>query len=402
MEKQYRYTNKNARDLAVGGMTVRLWSAEGAEGQSTIRRLFEPLARTGFVYPYMALMPDWHPGKDSVIGSVIPSREVLMPSVVGGDIGCGVAAVRLPLQRGDLAHAFETVARRLREVIPTGTAHNAVVTERVSSHPLWAKELRAPVSNRTLRKLVRQFGSLGGGNHFLELQHDHEERLWLMLHSGSRYLGVEVRDYYVAQGAQQPGIDRRLYARIPHLPKGSPLAEDYLADQRLVVEFARASRREMMHRALEVLHESAPVLAVSTLLDEVVDINHNYAEQEEHFGETLFVHRKGAIRIPQGRLGSIPGSMGTASYFVEGRGNEHAFDSCSHGAGRAMSRAEASRKVTPNDYQRSLAGVVCAHTELLLDEAPEAYKDVRVVMRGQSDLVRIRYELTPVLSLKGR
>lgn len=402
MDRQHRYTHKNVHDIDVFGMTVRLWSAEGAEDRARIKRLFEPIARAGFVHPYVALMPDWHPGPDSVVGSVVPSRAVLLPSVIGGDIGCGVAAVRLPLREADLADSLEAIGRRLREVIPVGSAYNSAVTDRVRDHPLWEQVLRAPVSHRTLRKLVRQFGSLGGGNHFLEIQKDHEQRLWVMLHSGSRYLGVQVRDWYVARGADQPGTDPRLYARIPHLPADSILATDYLADMGLVVEFARESRREMMLRTLEVIQEQVGPFDAAGAMKELIDISHNYVAQEEHLGERLFVHRKGAIRIREGQMGSVPGSMGTASFVVEGRGNAHAFCSCAHGGGRAMSRGEAMRTVTRKDYAQSLEGVVCAHSHLLLDEAPEAYKDIRVVMRGQADLVKTRYELAPLLSVKGR
>ena len=402
MDRKYQYREKNVHDLTVGGMTVRVWSVEGAEDRAIIRRLFEPLARAGFVAPYLALMPDWHPGKDSVVGSVVPSREVLLPSVIGGDIGCGVCALQLPLGLTDVADVLSEIGRRLREVIPVGTAYNSEITERVRDHALWEKELRAPVSNRTLRKLVRQFGSLGGGNHFLELQVDNEERLWAMLHSGSRYLGVQVREWYTEQGALHAGIDKRLYSRVPYLPRDSRLAKDYLVDMRLVVEFARESRREMMLRTLEVLREFDRHLDVLGTMEGVIDINHNYVELEEHFGQALFVHRKGAVRVNTGQKGLVPGSMGTSSFVIEGRGNEHAFYSCAHGGGRRMSRTEATRKVTRKDYAESLAGVVCAHSDVLLDEAPEAYKDIRTVMRGQVDLVKSLVELKPVLSVKGR
>jgi tRNA-splicing ligase RtcB (3'-phosphate/5'-hydroxy nucleic acid ligase) len=170
---------------------------------------------------------------------------------------------------------------------------------------------------------MRQFGSLGGGNHFLEFQVDNEDKLWVMLHSGSRYLGVQVRDWYTEQGELQPGIDKRLYARIPYLPKDSPLADDYLADVRLVVEFARESRREMLLRTLEVIREFDRDLDVRGLMEALFDINHNYVELEQHFGDTLFVHRKGAVRVNLGQRASIPGSMGTSSFVVEGRGIEH-------------------------------------------------------------------------------
>jgi tRNA-splicing ligase RtcB (3'-phosphate/5'-hydroxy nucleic acid ligase) len=402
MDRRYTYRQKNVHDIPVGGITVRLWSTEGAQDRRLIKKAFEPLAQAGFVHPYLALMPDWHPGTGAVVGSVISTREVLLPTVVGGDIGCGVAAVRLPLTIFDLVPSIEAIGRRLRDVVPVGSAFNSVVSDRVKKYPLWDKELRARVSSRTLRKLVRQFGSMGGGNHFLEIQKDHEQQLWIMLHSGSRYLGVEVRDWYVQQGADQTGIDKRLYARIPHLIAGSPLASDYLLDMKLVMEFARESRREMMLRALEVIHDHAGQLDTTALVTQVIDIHHNYVDHEEHFGESLYIHRKGAVRLADGQLGSVPGSMGTASFIVQGRGNPYGFFSSAHGGGRRMSRAEAMRKVSRKDYQKSLEGVICAHSELLLDEAPEAYKDIRMVMRGQADLVKTLYELMPVLSVKGR
>lgn len=402
MDRRYQYSEKNVHDIPVAGITVRLWSAEGAEGRAIIKKAFEPIAQAGFVHPYLALMPDWHPGKDAVVGSVVPSKDVLLPSIIGGDIGCGVCAVCLPLSVAEVAASLESIGRRLREVIPVGSAHNSAVTDRVRNHPLWAKELRAPVSNRTLRKLVRQFGSLGGGNHFLELQKDHDERVWVMLHSGSRYLGIEVRDWYSEQGADQAGIDKRLYARIPYLVAGSSLAADYLADMSLVIEFARESRREMMRRTLEVIQEHAKNFNLAHALAELIDVSHNYVAKEEHFGEFLYVHRKGAIRVAKGQAGFVPGSMGTSSFVIEGRGNEHAFFSCAHGGGRLMSRAEAMRKVSHKAYHQSLKDVVCAHSYVLLDEAPDAYKNIHQVMRGQADLVKTLSELNPLLSVKGR
>ena len=224
MDRQYRYREKNVHDLTAGTTAVRVWSVEGLANRSEIEKALLPLARSGFVHPYAALMPDWHPGEDAVVGSVVPTRNVLLPQVVGGDIGCGMCAIRLPLTVDRLGPVLEAVAADLRKAIPVGSAHNAAVTDRVKGHSLWQKELRASISNRTLRKLMRQFGSLGGGNHFLEIQRDQEDRTWIMLHSGSRYLGVEVRDYYVAEGATREGIDRRLYAKVPYMPADSDWA----------------------------------------------------------------------------------------------------------------------------------------------------------------------------------
>jgi tRNA-splicing ligase RtcB len=234
---------------------------------------------------------------------------------------------------------------------------------------------------------------------------DQEGGAWVMLHSGSRYLGVTVRDYYVEQGPHLDGIDVKRYAKVPYLPASAPLAQDYLADLQMVLDFARESRREMLLRVLECLAEVFPesgTTAWQDAADQAYDMAHNFIGREQHFGQPLFVHRKGAIRVEQGRVGMIPGSMGTASYIVEGRGNAFGFCSGSHGAGRAMSRTEALRAISDNDFLRSVEDVVHEHDPRLKDEAPAAYKDIRRVMRSQKDLVKVLYELRPLLSVKGQ
>ena len=402
MNRNVEYRQKNVHDIKVGDMVVRVWSVDGPANRHEIEKAFLPLARSHFVHPYVALMPDWHPGEDAVVGSVVPTRNVLLPQVIGGDIGCGMCAVRLPAVLGDLMPFLEAIGAELRQEIPVGTAHNAVVADRVSGNPLWLSELRASITNRTLRKLIRQFGSLGGGNHFLELQRDSEEHVWIMLHSGSRYLGVEIRDYYLAEGQRLEGIDQKLYSRIPHFPADSTIGADYLQDVQSVKDFARESRREMMLRSLEVIQRHMPALDIVNIMESAVDISHNYVALEDYFGERLYIHRKGAIHLARGDRGFVPGSMGTASYVVEGRGNEYAFCSSAHGGGRAMSRAAAARSISQKRLRESMDGILCVHDGLLLDEAPDAYKDIRTVMRGQSDLVKILYELCPVVSIKGR
>jgi len=387
----------------VDQLVVRLWDAEGAINGDMIRAAFRPLAASGFVWPYVALMPDYHPGEGSMIGSVIPTRNVLLPSVVGGDLGCGMTAVRLPLSVEQVSATLPRIVDAIRDRIPVGTAHNAMVADRVQSNPIWQRDARAPIlANRLRRKMMRQFASLGGGNHFLEFQQDREERAWVMLHSGSRYLGVTVRDYYVNQGQTEAGVDQRLYAKVPYLTAGTPLARDYLDDLGLVLDFARESRKEMMHRVLEVLAVAFPELDAAAAIDSADDIAHNYVAEESHFGERLFLHRKGAICLAEGQVGLIPGSMGTCSYIVEGRGNAFGMNSCSHGAGRAMSRSDAFREISDKDFAKSMEGVMHDHDSRLKDEAPDAYKNIHRVMRAQKDLVRVLHELQPLLSVKGR
>jgi len=406
MDKQFRYRGKHAHDLTVEGSLIRLWDAEGAINGEMIRSAFRPLVTTGFVWPYVALMPDYHPGEGSMIGSVIPTREVVLPSVIGGDLGCGMTAVRLPIGTEQVSSGLPNIERMCRASIPVGTAHNSQVTERVQKNPIWQRDVRAPIlANRLRRKMLRQFASLGGGNHFLEIQQDQEERVWVMLHSGSRYLGVTLRDYYVERGQTQAEIDPKLYTKVPYLESGRQLAGDYLNDLQLVLDFARESRKEMMIRVLEVLAAAFPDvkgLAWQEVMGNAYDIAHNFVGEEEHFGERLFVHRKGATRLDEGQIGLIPGSMGTYSYIVEGRGNPFGFNSCSHGAGRAMSRGEAFRRISDKDFTNSMEGVVHEHDPRIKDEAPTAYKDIRHVMRAQKDLVRVVHELRPLLSVKGR
>jgi tRNA-splicing ligase RtcB len=405
VDRQLRYHEKHVHDISVGDSFVRLWDSEGAINGEMIRSAFQPLMATGFVWPYVALMPDYHPGEGSMIGSVIPTRGVLLPSVIGGDLGCGMTAVCLPLTAERVSGELPRIEEKLRDRVPVGTAHNAVVTGRVQEHPIWQRNVRAPIlPNRLRRKMLRQFASLGGGNHFLEIQQDDASRVWAMLHSGSRYLGVTVRDYYVAQGQMQEGVDRRLYAKIPYLRADTGLAADYLADLQFVLDFARESRREMMSRVMEAISAIFPEVEGIGWQGMVAayDIAHNFVAEEEHFGERLFVHRKGAIRLAEGQVGLIPGSMGTFSYVVEGRENRFGFNSCSHGAGRAMSRGDAFRTISDKDFANSMEGVVHQHDVRIKDEAPAAYKDVRRVMRSQKDLVRILYELQPLLSAKGR
>lgn len=405
MDKSFRYREKHVHDLRVGDSTIRLWDAEGARNGEMIRSAFQSLLATGFVWPYVALMPDYHPGEGSMIGSVIPTQDVLLPSIIGGDLGCGMTAVCLPIQADQMFAQLPRIEKQLRESIPVGTAHNALVTDRVQENPIWQRDIRAPIlANRLRRKMLRQFASLGGGNHFLELQQDQDGRTWAMLHSGSRYLGVTVRDYYVEQGQAEKNVDRRLYARVSHLKAGTQLAEDYLTDLHFVVDFARESRKEMMLRTLEAIAATLPEIESTSwrLADAAYDIAHNYVAEEEHFGKRLFVHRKGAIYLTEGQIGLVPGSMGTCSYVVEGRGNPFGFRSCSHGAGRAMSRGDAFRTISDKEFATSMKGVVHDHDVRIKDEAPAAYKDVRRVMRAQKDLVRVRYTLQPILSIKGR
>ena len=405
MDKRFRYREKNVHDVPVEGSFVRVWSTDGAIDSGMITQAFRPLIKSGFVYPYIALMPDYHPGQNAMIGSVIPTRRVVLPSVIGGDLGCGMVAVRLPLASQEISTHLTDIRKRIADAVPVGTSHNSTVTDRVQNNSLWQREPRAPImTNRVRNKLIRQFGSLGAGNHFLEIQEDTEERVWITLHSGSRNLGVLIRNHYINCGAGEAGIDPKLYSRVAYFEGESELASDYLFDLQYALDFAVESRREMLLRILEIFSALFPNMHVAgsvDLIGESFDLIHNFVAQEDHWGESLYVHRKGATRAMKGLMGIVPGSMGSKSYVIEGRGNEYSFCSCAHGAGRAMSRAEAFRAISEKEFRRSMQQIVYEHDDRLKDESPLAYKDIQRVMRGQRDLVKILYELRPRLSVKG-
>jgi tRNA-splicing ligase RtcB len=410
MDKRFRYRQKNVRDLVAEDGLVRVWDTSGDLDRQGILQAFLPLLRTCFVSPYIALMPDHHPGPrqsgiGTMVGSVIPTQEVLLLAAIGGDIGCGVTAVKLPVQANDLKKVLPQLRDDLRATIPIGAAHNASVSRRVEENPLWQQDLQCGLlTNRLKRILIRQFASLGGGNHFLELQEEADGSTWLMLHSGSRTLGVRIKDYYIEAGSTQAGIDRKAYRRIPHLPAACDLALAYMNDLGFALAFARESRKEMMRRAIEVvaLHSrSLQEAGTEMVAERILDVAHNYVAQENHLGETYYVHRKGAIRAFDGESVMIPGSMGTTSFIAEGRGNDFAFCSCSHGAGRVMSRHAASRSISDKCFAESMEGVEHEGDSRLKDESPLAYKDIHTVMRGQNDLIRIQIELSPIMSIKG-
>lgn len=405
MDKRFQYREKNVHDILVEGAVVRVWNADGAIDSRMIAQVFRPLIKSGFVHPYIALMPDYHPGQHVMIGSVIPTRSVVLPAVIGGDLGCGMVAVRLPIESEEVPPCLAGIRERIASAIPVGTSHNSAVTDRVQNNPLWQQELRAPImSNRVRNKLIRQFGSLGAGNHFLEIQEDTEQRVWITLHSGSRNLGVLIRDYYMERGAGQADIDPGLYSKLAYFEGESELARDYLSDLRYALDFAFESRREMLLRILEIFSElflGIRSAGGSNLIGESFDLTHNFVAQEKHWDETFYVHRKGATRATKGLMGIVPGSMGSKSYVIEGRGNEYSFCSCAHGAGRAMSRGEAFRSISEKEFQRSMERIVYEHDDRLKDESPLAYKDIQRVMRGQRDLVKVLYELRPLMSIKG-
>lgn len=371
---------------------LRLWARRVAP--ETIRQL-QRLASQPYVVEFVAGMADAHVSEGVAVGSVFATEATVVPRALGGNLGCGMSARRIATDvRAIDRRSLEAAVRALGHAIPAGEA-----THRGQGVPVPDPLLAAPLSTGALehvreRLARRHLGTLGGGNHFLELDCDAQGNLWLLVHSGSRGLGSAVAQHHAraadgGRGETLAGLD-----------VSTPSGNAYLRDLAWALDFARANRRCLEARALEVLAE---VLPVPIAPDEGIDIHHNFVARETWFGRELFVHRKGAVAVPDGALALVPGLMGTASYVVEGLGTEESFGSCSHGAGRVMSRKEARAQVRPAALAEAMRRVVYPERLLrqLVEEAPAAYRDIGEVLEDQGDLVRRRVRLEPIAVLKG-
>ncbi len=371
-------------------MTVRHeWLIEPLEPE--VRRALERLERAPGVRR-MAIMPDVHLAKEVCIGTVLATEGWIYPAAVGGDAGCGVLAAQV-----------NTSAERLRDPataaeILAGIAQAAPIVKRRRPLPLpdglQERTLSAPGLEREKRRTCGvQLGTVGRGNHFVELQSDEDDGLWIMIHSGSRGIGTTIRQHHDAQG-------QRVTGGLKALELDSPEGRDYLSDHAWALDYAQANRRTLLRGVLEVLQR---VLRAQWREDSTIECHHNFVRTEMHAGVEALVHRKGAISARLGEPGIIPGSMGTPSFHVEGRGSADSLCSSSHGAGRVYSRTEARGRITPRDLARQLEGVFYDRrlAQRLVDEAPLAYKDIRRVMRAQKDLIAIRKTLHPRLVHKG-
>src|SRR6267154_154917 len=367
------------------------------------------LAQLPIVFGHVAAMPDVHAGIGATVGSVIPTRRAIIPAAVGVDIGCGMNAVQLSLGSEQLPDSLARVRTAIERAVPVGfDEHRESDARRDACAPLKRRLERvvrkhpkiAKMQRDHEKKWVRQMGSLGGGNHFIEVCLDESERLWVMLHSGSRGIGNCIGQYFIAQARQA------MQKRDVHLPdrdlawfdEGSDLFDDYVEAVGWAQDYAFANRGEMLELILEALRRHLPAFEVT---GEAINCHHNYVQQEEHFGERVYVTRKGAISAREGELGIIPGSMGARSYIVRGKGNPESFCSCAHGAGRRMSRNEAKRRFSRADLIAQTRGVECRKDKGVLDEIPGAYKDIDQVMADQTDLVDVAHTLKQVVCVKG-
>ena len=399
---------------AADGVPVKAW-VRGVPLEAEARKQLENVARLPFVGPWVAVMPDVHWGIGATVGSVIPTRGAIVPAAVGVDIGCGMMAVRTTLSASDLPDDLHAMRVAIERAVPHGRTDGGGPNDRGAWRSLpdpvvgtW-KELedrfdRIAERHRRVGKgnTVNHLGTLGTGNHFIEVCLDEADRVWFMLHSGSRGVGNRIGTYFIeAARTALEGRDVALPDKdLAWLEEGSPLFDDYVAAVSWAQDFAMANRRLMMRSVVDAVRGVSGLPAFEASV-EAVNCHHNYVRRERHFGEDLLVTRKGAVRAGLGELGIIPGSMGARSFIVRGKGNPESFESCSHGAGRAMSRNAAKRRYTVADHVAATAGVECRKDKDVVDETPMAYKDIDAVMAAQADLVEIVHTLKQVVCVKG-
>ncbi|MFN2644295.1 MAG: RtcB family protein [Burkholderiales bacterium] len=393
-------------EIHEGRVPVKVYTTEL---EPAARQQLVNISRLPIVHPHVAAMPDVHLGIGATVGSVIPTKQAIIPAAVGVDIGCGMIARRLSLKAEDLDEGrLRKLFNQISRDVPVGFESHNDREARTEAAKRFKRGLvrimqRHPGIGKRVSKntsWVHQLGTLGGGNHFIEVCLDEASRVWVMLHSGSRGIGNAIGSYFIelarrdAERAQLHLPDRDL----AYFPEGAQHFDDYVEAVGWAQDYARANRAEMMELVVEAMHRHLPAFDTT---DEAVNCHHNYVERERHFGEDVWLTRKGAIRAGRGELGIIPGSMGARSYIVRGKGNAESFDSCAHGAGRKMSRNAAQKQFSVTDLEAQTRGVVCRKDKGVLDEIPAAYKNIDEVMANQSDLVEVVHTLKQVLCVKG-
>ena len=395
------------RILDRGGVPIHVFTDDIDQG--SIEQL-GALSKLSIVSGRLAVMPDVHVGIGATIGSVVPTRKALIPAAVGVDIGCGMTAVKLSLNASELPDDLKPVRAAIENAVPVGRAGHqqqaapqALIDELkpgldriLETHPEITKRIRSIQERFRL-----QLGSLGGGNHFLEVVLDEDDSVWIMLHSGSRGIGNVIGRYFTRLAKTDM---ERLDSRAPvgkdlhYFEEGSEHFDDYLHALRWAQRYALENRRILLGLTTEALRTVLPRFRT---VDKVVECHHNYVAEEQHFGETVYVTRKGAIRARRDDRGIVPGSMGTRSYIVRGKGCSEALDSCPHGAGRRMSRTQAKAQFNAADMMPQTRGVECRKDEGVVDEIPGAYKNIDEVMRHAGQLVEIEHTLKQVICVKG-
>ena len=396
-----------------GGAHVKMWT-KGVPVDDKARRQLASAAKMPFLFKHVAAMPDVHVGIGATVGSVMPTKGAVIPAAVGVDIGCGMMAARTSLHANDLPDNLDRIRGAIERNVPHGRSVNrskrdsgswgdppaeviaAWATLSVRFDRLCEKHPRLKNTNN-----VTHLGTLGTGNHFIELCLDTEGRVWVMLHSGSRGVGNAIGTFFIELAKQDM---RKWFINLPdenlaYFPEGTDHFDDYVEAVGWAQDFAALNRRMMMVNVIRALRGEISKPFDAEL--EAINCHHNYVTRENHFGENVLITRKGAVRAAKGVMGIIPGSMGAKSFIVRGLGNQDSFDSCSHGAGRVMSRTEAKKQVTLAEHIADTEGVSCRKDESVIDESPRAYKPIEAVMAAQADLVEIVHTLKQVVCVKG-
>ncbi len=393
-------------EIREGRVPVKVYTSELEPGA---RAQLVNVSQLPIVHHHVAAMPDVHLGIGATVGSVIPTLRAIIPAAVGVDIGCGMIAARTSLTANDLdERRLKKVFDQISRDVPVGFEQHEERDARADAAKRFQRALRRildrhpGIAKRVGKRShwVRQLGTLGGGNHFIEVCLDEAGNVWVMLHSGSRGIGNAIGTYFIELARREAERDALLLPdrSLAYFAEGARHFDDYVDAVGWAQDYAQVNRAEMMALVLAALARHLPAFEVTR---EAVNCHHNYVERERHYGEQVWVTRKGAIRAGEGELGIIPGSMGTRSYIVRGRGSAESFDSCAHGAGRRMSRGQAQKQFSTGDLQRQTEGVLCRKDKGVLDEIPGAYKDIDEVMANQSDLVEVLHTLKQVICVKG-
>lgn len=387
-----------------GRVPIKLWAPIEEVESSAIDQLVNT-ANLPCVFKHVAAMPDVHLGYGATVGSVVACQGAVIPGAVGVDIGCGMMAAQLPFTASDLPDSLKELRTEIEWSVPVGhNAHKAGVPQAIAWSGWESFSERPPSLYKRAEKAMCQLGTLGGGNHFVELCLDTDGKVWVMLHSGSRNIGKEIAEVHIDQAKtlMQTYLIKLEDPNLAYLPEGTAQFDAYWRDLQWAQAYAMRNREIMMERVLRAV---AKVFLKDwrARIEPTMQVNchHNYAEREHHFEQNVIVTRKGAVRARTGDMGIIPGAMGAKSYIVRGLGNPESFHSCSHGAGRRMSRTEAKRRFTVADLEASTVGVECRKDAGVIDEIKDSYKDIDAVMANQADLVEIVAELKQVLCVKG-
>ena len=410
-------SNRDAQNYEVhqpkGGVPIKRWTRGVQVEEDAIAQL-ERIAQMPFIHRWVAAMPDVHLGIGATVGSVVPTVGAVIPAAVGVDIGCGMMAVETSLKASDLPDNLSEVRSAIEKAVPHGRTTNhgrdkgawhsppapvATVWKQLESRfdAIVDKHKAIEKSNTAVH-----LGTLGTGNHFIEVCLDERDQVWFMLHSGSRGVGNRIGSHFIALAKEEM---KRWFVNLPdqnlaYLSEGTKYFDDYVEAVEWAQDFARHNRELMLQATIKAV-AGCKGIPPFTFGATAVNCHHNYVAREHHYGKDVLVTRKGAVRARTGDLGIIPGSMGTRSYIVRGKGNAESFHSCSHGAGRAMSRTEARKRFTVADHRKATAGVECRKDEDVIDETPMAYKDIDAVMEAQRDLVEVVHTLRQVVCVKG-